>query len=223
MTKKFKDVTNAELAEELARRYKEEAVAPSEEKSEREPSVPIEIRNIRVYGLNESRIAASYPKRKKSSVPNMDTVAGDSELLKKLFNVPPASGHDCATKGIVVQFDLTAPEYFWRQLDRYHFIDHVSSQSKMHSLKKFPVESMCNDQVDDIIIKHVQKLIDNGASIRKIVSNTPCGFSMTSRMTTNILQLKNIRNQRKGHKLPEWKIFIDFIDTLFAELDLIKE
>jgi len=43
---------------------------------------------------------------------------------------------------------------------------------------------------------------------------------MVMRITTNYLQLKTIYRQRKNHKLPEWRIFCDWILSLpeFKEL-----
>lgn len=54
----------------------------------------------------------------------------------------------------------------------------------------------------------------------KILYSLPTGYSLTARVTTNYLQLKCIYNQRKGHKLPEWRAFCEWCLTLpqFAEL-----
>ncbi len=176
------------------------------------------ISKVCIYGVEESKTAASYPMAESiaEQQPNDD-------LFLRLFNAKPASGHDCVAKGITIQFDLTAPEYFWRQLDRYHFIDHVSSQSKMHRITKFNVKEMCNDQVDQVVIDHLERLIQEGASVRKIVSNTPSGLRLTSRMTTNLLQLKNILNQRRNHKLQEWQEFCDWIESVLVELELRED
>lgn len=54
----------------------------------------------------------------------------------------------------------------------------------------------------------------------KIVSNLPQGIEKTWAITTNYLQLKTIYHQRKNHKLPEWHIFCEWIESLpfFKEL-----
>ena len=52
----------------------------------------------------------------------------DYKRARHLGNAIPGSGHDCFLKGITVQFDLQVPEYIWRQLDRYHFIDYMRKQ-----------------------------------------------------------------------------------------------
>ena len=183
----------------------------------------IRITNVRVYGSKESIIASGYPMRTDlpDSIERLNDILheDDTKRANGLYSTPVGSGHDCFSKGVIVQFDLTAPEYFWRQLDRYHFIDYVSSQSKMHCLTKFDVDKMMNDQVDPRIVEILKEKIESEKPFREILSNVPLGFMMTARMTTNMLQLKNIYMQRENHKLPEWKEFLAFIEQLSMESD----
>ena len=46
------------------------------------------------------------------------------------------------------------------ELERYHFIDFISSQSTMHRITKFQLEDQCNEYVDYRIIDVVQEMID---------------------------------------------------------------
>jgi hypothetical protein len=48
----------------------------------------------------------------------------------------------------------------------------------------------------------------------EILYTNPCGFTLTAGMTTNYLQLKTIYKQRRFHKLPEWREFCQWIETL---------
>ena len=48
----------------------------------------------------------------------------------------------------------------------------------------------------------------------ELLYSNPCGFRLTSRMTTNYQQLKTIYSQRKTHRLPEWRAFCKWIETL---------
>ena len=113
----------------------------------------IKVDNVRIYGLNESVIASGYPMQIETHDMNK-VVIGDKDLkrVKHLGNATPGSGHDCFLKGITVQFDLQVPEYIWRQLDRYHFIDYVSSQSKMHRMLKIDIDKACNKYVTETSI-----------------------------------------------------------------------
>lgn len=56
----------------------------------------------------------------------------------------------------------------------------------------------------------------------EILYSNPCGFKLTAGMSTNYRQLKTIYSQRKTHRLPEWREFCTWIETLpmFKELCL---
>ena len=198
----------------------------------------IKVDNVRIYGLNESIIASGYPMQIKTNDMNK-VVIGEKDLkrVKHLGNAVPGSGHDCFAKGITVQFDLQVPEYIWRQLDRYHFIDYVSSQSKMHRILKMDLNKACNKYVTETSINLLNYLIEeynkinndtdfkvklrNGEVVTNkedvfnmIIANTPSGIMLTARMTTNYLQLKSIVNQRSNHKMQEWRLLCDYFKTL---------
>ena len=185
----------------------------------------IKVDNVRIYGLNESIIASGYPMQVDTFDMNK-VVIGDKDLkrVKHLGNAVPGSGHDCFAKGVTVQFDLQVPEYIWRQLDRYHFIDYVSSQSKMHRILKMDIDKTCNKYVLESTKTNLKSLIDlyNKETVdlakkelfNHIIANTPCGLMLTARMTTNYLQLKSIVNQRSNHKMQEWILLFDYFKTL---------
>ena len=198
----------------------------------------IKVDNVRIYGIEESIIASGYPMQTETF--NMNEINLKDKDLKRamhLGNAVAGSGHDCFTKGITVQFDLQVSEYIWRQLDRYHFIDYVSSQSKMHRILKMDIDKACNKYVTETSINLLNYLIEeynkinndtdfkvklrNGEVVTNkedvfnmIIANTPSGLMLTARMTTNYLQLKSIVNQRSNHKMQEWRLLCDYFKTL---------
>lgn len=185
----------------------------------------IKVDNVRIYGIEESIIASGYPMQTETF--NMNEINLKDKDLKRaihLGNAVAGSGHDCFTKGITVQFDLQVPEYIWRQLDRYHFIDYVSSQSKMHRILKLDIDKACNKYVLDSTKETLKNLIDTynretndlgkKELFNHIIANTPSGLMLTARMTTNYLQLKSIVNQRSNHKMQEWRLLCDYFKTL---------
>lgn len=197
------------------------------------------ITNTEVYGLERSIRTAKYPK----SV-NIDNLNSDlTEGIKSCANCRTGEGHDNFLKGIIVQFDLTFSNKAWVELQRYHFIDFVSSQSTMHKITKFDIKQQCNRYVDPRIIDIVQTKINeynrlqslpvtddlNSTSQRQdilnelyleILYNVPSGFELTAAMTTNYQQLKTIYQQRRHHRLKDWEVFCDWCETLpmFKEL-----
>ncbi|HSQ90185.1 hypothetical protein [Romboutsia sp.] len=190
----------------------------------------LEISNDKVHGLSDSILASGYPMQTEvESNQYKIPVDGDVKRAKVLSGCKPGTGHDCFLKGIIVQFDVKASEYWYRQADRYTWFDYVSSQSKMHRLLKMDIDENCNEWVDarikavlmEKICKYNQMVEDGGYTklqlsyaFQEVVSNCPSGFMLTARKTTNYLQLKTMYNQRKGHKLQEWRVFCEWVKTL---------
>ena len=179
------------------------------------------VKNVKIYGLYESFKASKYP----MAVDTDNCTADITDTIRKLAHSKAGSGHDQFLTGIVVQFDLTFSLKAWTEMQRYHFIDFVSSQSTMHRVAKFKVEEQCNKYVTENTIEEVKRLVEcyNGSHDAEdyltLLYNVPTGFQLTARMTTNYRQLKTIYAQRKNHRLPEWREFCEWIETLpYAEL-----
>ncbi len=72
------------------------------------------------------------------------------------------------------------------------------------------------------------KMLEQLEEIRKekyleILYSNPAGFLLTARLTTNYRCLRNIYIQRKNHRLPEWREFCKWIETLpYAEELLVN-
>ena len=185
------------------------------------------INNVNVYGLEESIAASGYPMT--TEIMNLVDLkkAGEksNERAKKLAKTPIGSGHDQFLTSIIVQFDLTFPLKTWVELQRYHFIDFCSSMSTMHRIMNMDIDECCNEYVNEHIKetlkKAVQRYKDNptNENFYKVIYNIPSGFEYTARLTTNYRQLKTIYVQRKNHKLPDWHMFCNWIETLpYSEL-----
>ena len=172
--------------------------------------------NAQVYGLEESIMASKYP----FSIDTNACTPIITPRVKKLAACPTGTGHDNFLNGIVVQFDLTFSIKAWVEAQRYHFFDFVSSQSTMHRITGFDIAKQCNGYVHPDIIRICEELVEenrrmpNPENYLKILYNIPAGFRYTARMTTNYRQLKTIYQQRKDHRLPEWRDFCKWIELL---------
>lgn len=170
------------------------------------------IENTVVYGMEKSIIASGNPMRTKMKNNEGEVDEKDLKRAVTLGNVEIGSGHDQFLTGIIVQFDIYAPLYMWKEIQRYHFLDFVSSQSTMHCITKFKLANRCTSDVDPRIIEIVQGYIDEYNAQekkdkklwRKIIANIPSGFVLGATMTTNYRQLKTMYTQRENHKLHEW-------------------
>lgn len=202
----------------------------------------LKISNTKVYGLEESIIASGYPKKMDFTPDTLNEVIC-SELqtpynsvaktslhfkrMAKLGSSPANSGHGNALSGILVQCDVTYPQYWSMQFQRYHFAQIVSSQSKMHVLSTLDLSKQMNGYVSDAIIDaiiEIQKEYNSNPTYEnymKLISSCPMGLELTMRISTNYLQLKTIYEQRKNHRLKEdWGEFCKWIENLpyFREL-----
>ena len=199
------------------------------------------ISDVKVYGISESIKASKYP----MAVDTNKCTYEITDRTRQLGNVQTGTGHDNFLKGIVVQFDWKFTPKLSVEIERYHFIDFVSSQSTMHKITKFDLDKAYIKYVDqrcvDVIKEKVEdynilqekiKVATDGdkfalqeiAKVKylEILYSNPCGMYLTARMTTNYQQLKTIYQQRRFHRLPEWQDFCDWIETLpyFKELCL---
>ena len=168
--------------------------------------------------LEASKLAAGYPK-------NAGKELLEPKIINKLGGSKPGSGHDCFLKGICVQVDVTATSYQWQQIQRYHFFDIVSSQSKMHCITEFDIENQVTSNVLPQFVEIAYGYIDafkKGEITReKLLDNFPMGFQLTARCVTNYLQLKTMYAQRHDHRLEFWNTgFVKFCDELPEFFDL---
>lgn len=182
------------------------------------------IDNVKVYGLLESVQASKYP----MSVDVEKCTDEITERTRAMGSCPTGTAHDQYLTGIIVQFDLTFSIKAWVEAERYHFLDFVSSQSTMHRITKLDPEKQCNEYVTAAAVSNLKNMIDvynadpTPENYLMVLYNVPVGFMLTARMTTNFRQLKTIYQQRKNHRLPEWREFCKWIESLphFAELCL---
>ena len=201
------------------------------------------ISDVRVYGIDESIKSSKYP----MAVDTNKCTYEITDRTRQLGNVQTGTGHDNFLKGIVVQFDWKFTPKLSVEVERYHFIDFVSSQSTMHKITKFDLDKAYIKYVDQRCVDVIKEKVEDYNTLQEkikvatdrdkfalqeiakvkyleILYSNPCGMYLTARMTTNYQQLKTIYQQRRFHRLPEWQDFCDWIETLphFKELCLTK-
>ena len=204
------------------------------------------VSNIRIYDLDECFHASGYPMRTSTEWEE----ARESEL-KRGVNLSQAAdwqgAHDQFLTGIRVSFDLTFTNKAWVEAERYRFLEFVSSQSTMHRITKFDLRNQYNEYVDPRIIEVMEEKVAqhnkllaelaqtptddeyNRERLKNLITqkyleilySNPAGFMLTARLTTNYRCLKNIWRQRRNHRLPEWRAFCKWIETLPYAKELI--
>ena len=174
------------------------------------------IKTIGVWGLEESIVGSKFP----MSVDIESLTPEITTTVNSLASSGKSEGHDQFLDGPTVMFDMTFSNKAWVEAERYTFLNFVSSQSTMHRIAKMDIRKCCNEYVTENSIKEAERLLKiytedpTPHNYLVLLYNIPSGFELTARMITNYRCLKNIYSQRKNHRLPEWKVFCDWCETL---------
>ena len=193
------------------------------------------ITNVNVFGLEDSIKASKYPMS--VDIDSLNTEATPNTI--KMAHSPVGHAHDQWLTGVTVQFDLTCTNKLWVEAERYRFLYFVSSQSTMHRITKFDLDEAYIEYVDGRVVEIMKEKVDSYNFLHKkkddglidqselealedlqqcsylnILYTNPAGFRLTARMTTNYRQLKTIYLQRKNHRLPEWREFCKWVESL---------
>ena len=190
----------------------------------------VHIENWKVYDLEESVIACLNSMRTTPPEYTKEEFEKSLQRAIKLAKTPSSFGEDNFLCGIRVAFDIKYPNYFTPELQRYHFLDIVSSSSKMHRLVQMDMDSCFNEYVTAQSKEQMKRLIQNYnedksyENFMRVISNCPLGVELFMRCTTNYRALKTIYKQRKHHRLrDDWVIGFckNFIEKLPYANELI--
>lgn len=192
----------------------------------------LEIRNIKIYDLEESVIASRNAMRVAPADYTKEEFEKSLQRAIKLAKLGGGSGHSNFRVGIRVAFDVIYPNYISPEMQRYHFFDIVTSSSKMHKLTSMDMDACFNKYVTQESKDQMKRLLDDYSKAEtnddkytcfmRLLSNCPQGIELFMRVTTNYEQLATIYRQRKNHVLREdWQNFCAFIESLPYAKELI--
>ncbi len=187
------------------------------------------VSDVEIFGLDGAVKGAKYS----YAIDQRTVDATITPTTVKLAQSAIGSGHDNFLNGVIVQFDLYFSNKAWVEAERYHFLDFVSSQSTMHRITKFNLDTAYTSYTDPRMIAIMKEKVEAYNQLManlstatpeekarleemylEILYSNPAGFRLHARMTTNYRQLKTIYQQRRTHRLPEWRAFCDWIETL---------
>lgn len=122
----------------------------------------------------------------------------DIRLLSTL--VRRGDEHSKVLRGISVWCEIKAPRYFWQEMDTYRVgCERLSSESTMHIQGKGLSE-------DELV---------------ELKENMPEGTMQKRIWMFSYQTLRRIYFQRKDHRLPQWRKFCKWIETLPYAKELI--
>lgn len=123
---------------------------------------------------------------------------------------PMEGGHNGFLESITAWVDIEASRAWWSEMDRYRVGKTQQSQSTMHTLaKREPNYSDFEEGTHPATItqfRDVWRVAKGDINILKM--NLPEGFLQRRIVCTNYKALKNIIEQRTGHRLKWWEVFI---------------
>lgn len=160
----------------------------------------------------------------------------DLGLMTRLRNA--GTEHRKFMRMITVYLDITAPLYWWKEFDTYKIGTIANSCSTMHKIhaKEFTPEDFSHEHLMDFEEKGrlkfsplgtLQNTINELNDCRKVFLETnnkeywwqmiqllPTSYNQKRTVMLNYEVLTAMYNQRKNHKLDEWRSFCSWIETL---------
>ena len=152
----------------------------------------------------------------------------DLALAKKLINA--GSEHRKFLRQIYVSVDITAPLYFFKEFDTYKVGTVANSCSTMHKItdKEFTLSDFSCEHLSPPAISNLKSTIKcmndyreeflkdkNKHNWWQIIQLLPSSYNQTRTVTMTYENIYTMRQQRRGHKLDEWRIdFFNWSDEL---------
>ena len=167
---------------------------------------------------------------------NGSYILGENDLSLAVRLCKSGSDHRKFVRMIFVSVDINAPLYWWKEYDTYKVGTVANSCSTMHKIhsKPFSLDDMSTDRMDDASKAVMQQVVDRLEALRLEYNETkdkslwysmiqllPSSYNQMRTCTLNYETLINIYHARRSHKLDEWHVFCDWIESLPYAKELI--
>ena len=159
----------------------------------------------------------------------------DLDLAKRMIKGGPDESK--FLRQIFVSMDITAPLYWWKEMDTYKVATVANSTSTMHKItsKEITEDDFSFDDDWDLIFNLAKaSVVESCENLRQKYLNTqdkrywraliqllPEGYNQTRTWTANYQVLRSIYFARRNHKLIEWHTFCEEIEKLPYAKELI--
>ena len=168
----------------------------------------------------------------------------DLDLMKRLRNA--GTDHRKFMRMITVYVDITAPLYWWKEFDTYKVGTVANSCSTMHKIaeKEFHEEDFSFERLepgyeeykgDDAMhtaycsmqntisalnrLRYMYNITKNKKYWYTMIQILPSSYNQKRTVMLNYEVLANMYKSRKNHKLDEWHVLCDWIESLpYSEL-----
>ena len=164
----------------------------------------------------------------------------DLNLMRQLYK--GGSEHRKYLRQIFVSMDITAPLYWWKEFDTYKVGTTADSCSTMHKIaaKEFELDDFSHEHLLNESIELFKTTIDSlnqwrnkyiiaskiddivGANLLpskktlwwQMIQLLPSSYNQKRTITMNYENVVTMIRQRTGHKLDEWREFVEILKNL---------
>lgn len=155
----------------------------------------------------------------------------DKTLARKLIDAGPS--HRKFMRQIFVSMNIKAPLYWWKEFDTYKVGTTANSCSTMHTItnKECTIDDFSHDKMFVVTEQNLEDIVSHINCLRTLYLKTegpeqkkkywysiiqllPSSYNQLRTVTMSYENLRNIYEQRKNHKLDEWRDFCNTIELL---------
>ena len=205
------------------------------------------IENVEIFGYKAAIRGMRNPMNSWSkSDSNADLIGqNDEQLMLALAKAPEERKY---LRMIHVQFDVTAPLYWWKEFDTYKVGTVSNSCSTMHKIaaKEFTLKDFSCEHLEGRALNTLEDMVDElnywrdyylaikkqnvvGAETKakdiwwQMIQLLPSSYNQRRTIDLNFEVLLKQYRERKNHKLDEWHIYCDWIKEIALLNEIIKK
>ena len=195
------------------------------------------IENVEIFGYKAAIRGMRNPMNSWSkSDSNADLIGqNDEQLMLALAKAPEERKY---LRMIHVQFDVTAPLYWWKEIDTYKIGTVANSCSTMHKIadKEFTLDDFSHEHLDrfstEVLGWTIKALNGSREDYMKskskddwwqMIQLLPSSYNQRRTIDLNFEVLLKQYRERKNHKLDEWHIYCDWIKEIALLNEIIKK
>ena len=202
----------------------------------------IKVNNLEIFGLKSAVYGMRLPLRSHHKADTIeDTTLGDNDLDLAKRLIKAGTEHRKFLRQIHITMNITAPMYWYKEADTYKVGTTANSSSYMHMAMKRPFEAndFSFEDVNEAYVEDLLEMLNLGMNYynnakdktnkeemwRGILQIVPQSYNYERIITCNMEVLYNMYNQRKTHKLKEWREFCQHLEQneLFKQLFLEQD
>lgn len=160
----------------------------------------------------------------------------DLDLMRRLYKA--GTEHRTYARMIQVSMDITAPLYWWKEMDRYTVGKSQVSCSTMHKIaaKEFELDDFSHEHLHHgfmYSLKDVIIMLNNARNKYldtkdkdywwQIIQLLPSSYNQKRTICMSYETVFKIIKERTGHKLDEWNDFVTLLHGLPYVAEIIDE